>query len=511
MKGACSFSGRAIINAVSRIRLLRSALAVAVSCLLATTTLAEPWVGPGDTRLRNDLQLLNDSGVMNIPITAWPMGWSDIDHALLERPIRDLPSDVSAALDRVRTHSRYEMEVDSPLVTLSVSGATNARLLRTFENTPRADGEAGAALSWLGDRFAVNLSATYVENPIDGNDVRPDGTYLGAAVGNWMLSAGWQERWWGPGRDSSLILSTNARPLPSIGIQRNVSLVSKSKWFRWMGPWTLTSFMGLLDDERVIDDGLLWGFRTSFRPLRGLEIGLSRAAQWCGDGRQCDIEAFLRVLNGNDNQGANVEPEDEPGNQLGGFDVRWTLPQHLPVALYLQWTAEDTRKTGAQLHQWLQQVGVEHWGTVGDWSHRTHLEFANSSCHLGALGEGSAISNCAYNNSVFATGYRYKGRAIGHSMDGDGLSYSIGSTLVNSTGNSWNLSLRHIEINRVGIPDNRHTVSATPQRLTDLQVSHHRQHKFGRVYAGVGYTWLDDEVSGLDTAEFTGFIRWVSW
>ncbi|MGI9204987.1 MAG: capsule assembly Wzi family protein [Woeseiaceae bacterium] len=495
------------MSRLSRFRLL---VPVLVSLIAADVALAEPWVGPGDTRLRNDLQLLTDSGVMNIPMTAWPMAWGDIDNGLQEASIGDLPSDVRAALDRVRRRGRSEMEMDSPLVTFSGSGASNPRSIRTFENTPRTDGEVSAGMSWLGERFAFNLSATYVDDPFDGDEVRPDGTYIGAAVGNWMLSAGWQERWWGPGRDGSLILSTNARPFPSIGIQRNASLASNSKWFAWMGPWTLTSFMGLLDDDRVIEDGLLWGFRASFRPVRGLEIGLSRAAQWCGSGRDCDFDAFFRVLNGNDNQGANVDPEDEPGNQLGGFDVRWTLPRQIPVALYLQWTAEDTRKTGAQLHQWLHQVGMEHWGMVGSWSHRTHLEFANSSCHLGALGEGSAVPNCAYNSSVFVTGYRYKGRSIGHSMDGDGLSYSLGSTLVEPAGHSWNVLLRHIEINRSGVPDSRHTVSATPQRLTDVQVSHQRQLAFGKIYAGVGYTWLDDEVTDTDTSEFTGFIRWSS-
>jgi hypothetical protein len=348
------------------------------------------------------------------------------------------------------------------------------------------------------------------ENPFDGDEVRPDGTYVAVALGNWMLSAGWQERWWGPGRDGSMILSTNTRPFPSIGIQRIGSVPFETKWLRWMGPWTLTSFMGLLDDERVINDAWIWGLRGSFRPMRGLEIGLSRTAQWCGDGRDCDLKTFINLLRGKDNQGANVDPEDEPGNQLGGIDIRWSLPKQTPLAIYMQWIAEDTRKTGSQLHQWLRQVGVEYWGTIGDASHRTHIEVADSSCQLGAFGEGSPVPNCAYNHSIFQTGYRYNGRSIGHSMDGDGLSYSLGSTLVQSAGHTWNLSLRHIEINRRGSPDSRHTLSATPQELTDIQISHERLFAFGRIYAGIGYSRLDDEMSGQQTSEVSGFVRWSS-
>jgi hypothetical protein len=453
---------------------------------------------------------LNDSGVINIPLTAWPVAGGDVQSGLSDTKIRGLSQDVFAAYDRVRRLARDEQGDGSAVYQFAASGASNPRVIRSFENTPRDDGEISAGVSWVGDQFAFKLRASYAENPFDGDEVRPDGTYVAVALGNWMLSAGWQERWWGPGRDGSMILSTNTRPFPSIGIQRIGSVPFETKWLRWMGPWTLTSFMGLLDDERVINDAWIWGLRGSFRPMRGLEIGLSRTAQWCGDGRDCDLKTFINLLRGKDNQGANVDPEDEPGNQLGGIDIRWSLPKQTPLAIYMQWIAEDTRKTGSQLHQWLRQVGVEYWGTIGDASHRTHIEVADSSCQLGAFGEGSPVPNCAYNHSIFQTGYRYNGRSIGHSMDGDGLSYSLGSTLVQSAGHTWNLSLRHIEINRRGSPDSRHTLSATPQELTDIQISHERLFAFGRIYAGIGYSRLDDEMSGQQTSEVSGFVRWSS-
>ena len=486
----------------------RSLLAVIVGCWLTGAVSAEPWAGPGDTRLRNDLQLLNDSGVINIPLTAWPVAWGDVYSSLSESRISGMSPDVSAAYGRVRQLARDEMRDGEAVIEFAAAGASNPRIVRSFEDTLREEAEVTAGVSWVGERFALNLRATYADNPLDGDEFRPDGTYVGVALGNWMLSAGWQERWWGPGRDGSMILSTNARPMPSIGIQRIGSVPSNSKWFRWMGPWTLTSFMGLMDDERVVKDGLLFGLRGSFRPLRGLEIGLSRTAQWCGEGRECDLKTFLRMLNGNDNQGANVDPEDEPGNQLAGFDIRWTLPRQIPLALYVQWTAEDTRDTGASLHQWLRQVGVEFWGTIGDASHRTHFEVGDTLARRGGIGENSAVPNSAYNHAIFQTGYRYNGRSIGHPMDGDGLSFSLGSTLVQSAGHTWNLSLRHMEINRKGSPDSHHTLSPTPQELTDIQISYNRLTAFGRIYVGVGYSRLDDELSGLTSSESGGFLRW---
>ena len=51
------------------------------------TSLAEPLAVPGDLRVRNDLQLLNDSGVINVPLSAWPIALGDI-HERKSKPKR---------------------------------------------------------------------------------------------------------------------------------------------------------------------------------------------------------------------------------------------------------------------------------------------------------------------------------------------------------------------------------------------------------------------------------------
>ncbi len=211
----------------------RSLLLMIAGCWLTATAGAEPWAGPGDTRLRNDLQLLNDTGVINIPLTAWPVPWGDVYSSLADNRVSSgLAPDVRAAYRRVRRRARDEMGDGLALFEFAASAAENPRIVRSFENTPREEAEVTAGVSWVGERFAFNLRATYVDNPVDGDEVRPDGSYVGMALGNWMLTAGWQERWWGPGRDGGTILSTNARPPPSVGIQRIGSVPSGSKWFR---------------------------------------------------------------------------------------------------------------------------------------------------------------------------------------------------------------------------------------------------------------------------------------
>jgi hypothetical protein len=477
--------------------------------LLSAPAWADPLAAPGDLRLRHDLQLLNDAGIIDVPLTAWPLPLGDVHAAIKDAITTDMSEAERAVFARVHEHLDWELEDGTLRFRASAAGAANPRIIRGFESTPREEGEAQVGLQWFGERFAVNLTAAYVADPFDGDEIRPDGTYIGMALGNWLLTAGWQERWWGPSRDGSLILGTNARPTPGIMLQRNISTPFETKWLRWMGPWTLTSFMSQLDDDRVINDALLFGVRGSFRPPgTGLEIGISRTAQWCGDDRPCGLETFVDLLLGNDNQGVNVDPEDEPGNQLGGFDIRWKFPGRIPVVAYVQWIGEDSRSGGGAIGSWLRQAGVEFWGRLGDFSHRSHFEISDTMCREGGFGSSDEKPNCAYEHYIYQTGYRYKGRAIGHPIDADGRSYSIGTTLVQSGGQAWNLSVRLMEINRLGEADARHSLSGAPLDISDVQLSYETMTRFGRIHAGLAYSRSDELATGTDTSESGVFLRW---
>ena len=201
---------------------------------LGSAAIAEPLAGPGDLRLRHDLQLLNDHGVINVPLTAWPLSYGDIHGAMEDADSASIDESVRDAWNRVRHRVDWELETGSLRYETSLSASENPRQVRSFEYAPREEGEVMAGLSWLGERFTVNLRARYVANPFDDEEFRPDGTYIGAALGNWIVTAGWQDRWWGPSRDGSLILSTNARPTPGFAIQRNASKPFETKWLSWM-------------------------------------------------------------------------------------------------------------------------------------------------------------------------------------------------------------------------------------------------------------------------------------
>jgi hypothetical protein len=99
---------------------------------------------------------------------------------------------------------------------------------------------------------------------------------------------------------------------------------------------------------------------------------------------------------------------------------------------------------------------------------------------------------------------------MGHSIDGDGRSYSLGTTLVESDGHGWHLSMRYLELNRAGDPglDIRHTLAAAPTELVDAQLSHERLTRYGRFRFGLGASRLRDEGGGDSETDITGFLQW---
>jgi hypothetical protein len=454
-------------------------LALPAVLLLAAAAHAEPWVGPGDMALRHDLQQLADAGVLRAPTLSWPLPWSDIKQDIGTADPSKLSPRVQSALGRMQQRAAAETVTGDVDLLVEVAGTTDPWALRSFEDSPREEGELTLAADWTGVRFAWKVSAGVVASPDDGQEFRPDGSYLAMSLGNWSLSAGYLDRWWGPGWEGSLILSDNARPVPSVGIDRIEAKPFTLPVLRWLGPWRFSTFMGQLEEDRDYPEALLFGMRFESRPLPSLQIAASRSAQWCGEGRPCDLSTFGDLLTGNDN---DQSLEDQPGNQLAGFDVRWSWPGgRVPLALYAQAIGED--EAGFMPSKYLGLFGVEGWGEWGSLSWRVHAEYADTACDFPT---SPPEFGCAYTNGIYTSGYRYRGRVQGHTIDADGESMGVGLLLVEAAGNQWNLLARNVKLNRAGVAP-EHSLADGPARVVDITLSHGRTVPWGNIGVLLGY------------------------
>ena len=479
---------------------------LAALCLCSSAALAAPQAQPGDMALRHDLQVLADYGAFSGPVTTWPIAWDAILHGLEKVRSDDvvLPNRVLPTFERVLARAQRESARGKVSFTAGVGIAEKPVNIRGFSNTPREDGEVRAGVSWFSDLVSLELSVAGVDNPADGDDFRADGSPVGIDLGNWSIAASTLDRWWGPGWDGSLILSNNARPIPSLSIGRNLNTAPTQDWLRWVGPWDLQVLFGQLESERAIPNARFFGMRFNFRPLKGLEIGISRTAIWCGDGRPCDWGTFWDLMIGDSNPEDFATVDEQPGNQLAGFDVRWTnFWFETPVSVYAQAIGED--EAGGFPSRYLTQIGIEGSGiTRGQTSYRWFIEGAETSC--GGLYDDE-VFNCAYLHDLYTSGYTYNGRVIGHGLDNDARVVSGGFLLVFADGNSWELVGRVGELNRVG-PQGSHTVAAVPQDLASVDIRYSFNSKFGTFDLGAGFERREEKVSGIEASDTRGFLQW---
>lgn len=475
--------------------------------LLAAQAHAGPWAAPGDHLLRQDIELLSDAGLINVPITTWPISWGDLARALDEaQPNAALEPGVAGAYRRLSARSRNETTWGYSRREYRVSLADNPRRLRPFEDTPRTNAEIGSAFAYTGSLVSARAQVTLAVNPADDRNLRFDGSFIGLALGNTTFNAGFQDKWWGPGWDGALALSNNARPVPGLLIKRNFTDPFEHPWLRWVGPWTASFFFGSLESSRAVPDTRFVGGRFAFKPFHSLEIGVTRTAQWGGDGRPQSLDSFFDLLIGRDNVGEGVTRDEEPGNQLAGYDWRWrVVGGKRPVVFYGQLIGED--EAGGFPSRFLGQFGLSVASPVGanGASVRVHAEFSDTTCQFN---ESSKLFNCAYNNSLYPDGYRYRGRAIGHTNDNDARQLALGASVVTGSGKRYSASVRFAKLNRGGAPDASNSLTATPSDLTNIELSHERVFLDGVVTAGFGLDSADSATSTLDGNDLRAFASW---
>jgi hypothetical protein len=472
----------------------------ALSLLTCASVAASPWQAAGDESLRHDIQFLSDSGLLTIPVTTWPASWPDIARQVGSMETASLESGLAAALRRVQRRARDASMRGSGGIEYRISGASDVSPLRRFDATPREEGEVTAGASWLGDHVAVNLVAAVVTDPIDGRRVRADGSFAGLNIGNVMISAGLVDRWWGPGWEGSLILSNNARPIPALTIERNYSDPFETRLLSWLGPWRLGVMFGQLEGSDVaVADARFFGARATFKPRSWLEIGLSRTAQWCGSGRPCGFGTFKDLLLGQDNRSDSLGVNDEPGNQMAGYDARLRSPWHkLPLALYTQWIGED--EANGLPSKFLGLFGAEWWGAAGDSTYRLHVEYSDTTC---IFTRQQPQFGCAYRNSLYPQGYTFRGRVIGHSLDNDSRMWSAGGILNLGRGDSLSAVLRRVDLNRDG---GEHTIRDSPGTMNDVEFRYSRAFDAGKASVSVG--WSDGNADSGEPDGLRGFLMW---
>lgn len=445
---------------------------------MSQTVKASPWIDASDLYTRIDIQNLANAGVITAPVITFPLMWAAISDDLEKANTKDLPIYLVSAHSRlINKYRQIKANKNQQEIKLSLASVT--KRFNSFGTSQHEKAQLSLSVEGMYDNWFGKLSTQFRKSPADGESKTHDNSQIAYLAGNWMIKLGSYQQWWGPGWDSSLILSNNSRPLPAIGLSRYNSKAFDSQWLSWIGPWTFTAQMAKLESNRIVPNALLWSTRGTIRPLSALEIGLSWSMQWAGEGQPNSLKDFVRSATGQEECANGASDCDSSlntkiGNHLAGVDIRWsTNIAGVPIALYGQTIGEDAVKY------------IEPADKAYIFGIDSHIPF-NNPIHVFAeytetqvaCGESSAL-NCYYEHSIYRTGYRYQRRALGTSFDNDAKIWTLGLSQQNDKGHKWSAKLRLGKLNSdnndpyPNTPSLGNQVAKVSEELSQLELAYH--------------------------------------
>ncbi len=189
--------------------------------------------------------------------------------------------------------------------------------------------------------------------------LQPLGSAAVVSLGNFALSFGVEEMWWGAGHFDALAQSDNASPFPALRVQNIHPLILP--WiFRYLGQFRYQAFFGQLDGDRYFAHPWIDGEIFSFKPLPTFEIGFTHTIDFGGVHNDTySIPGFLGRATGF----ATGSPVGANTNSRGGVYLKFYFPSLRNAMVYQEILGEDNlTKEAAPVGRFLPFLAVSYLG-----------------------------------------------------------------------------------------------------------------------------------------------------
>ena len=434
-----------------------SRLGLGLSLIVGITTvsaMASPWAEVGDSQLRSDIELLNAFGVIKDLTITYPLPWQSILSDLRRTDLARQPPVVRAAARRLleKAHAGIAQGFAGAL-TLDVTNKSD--VVHGFDGMGRGDAQSQLSLSGNSGIFSGRISLGAITQNFGGkpNKFMPDGTYFSARLGGLLVYGGYLDHWWGPGQISALQLSNNARPMPQIGIERSSTAASSWPILNLLGPWQFEFFLAKFDGPQIQSNVYYDAAHLTLNPLPGLEIGVAKTEQICGQGHPCSpLKDYF----------TNVDFATHPNNVNGegSLEIKYspTLAS-VPFQIYAQMMNEDYSWLTSSGSSYL--VGSSIFLPTANNPVKLTVELTDSLATKTPFSFGKNIFGYTYTDTQFPDGMHYRGRTLGFSLDTDSTLLSLQASWTDAAGRFYEFSLHHAAIGNHHSPG-VNVVSSTP-------------------------------------------------
>ena len=225
---------------------------------------------------------------------------------------------------------------------------------------------------------------------------------------------------------------------------------------------------------------MLFGNRVTINPHNSLKISLLRLAQFGGKDRPKDASTILKMLVGKDNISSSLSYEEQPGNQLAGFDFIYSPSINRNLKIYGQTIGED--EAGYFPSRKLSLFGLSY----------NFNYLSPTKLSLDYIDTYSGKKNYSYNHGLYKSGLRYFGIPIGASIDAD--SEAIKFTLNKKYRDmGFELSYSDITINENNSKRNYWTNESIEFNQFDMSI----KYKYKKSFIDLIYTYRDNKINNF--------------
>ena len=256
------------------------------------------------------------------------------------------------------------------------------------------------------------LSSKLSFNFNDHDKLSFDNSYINYEKGIANLSIGKVDRIWSFSKKSSLILSSNTRPLEALSL----SLENKfnMNWLPSPANWSVELINGSTKNSYNGKNSMLSGARVVISPSDKLNFEFLQTAQW-GDQNDKLYSSNLKAFFLDSNEGKNAST-----NKMAGFGVSYSAPLNgNTYRFYGQAIGEDEAGNFPSCYSWM--AGIELWAPEMKFPTTLTIEAVDTRVKRSTY--GNCGPNTMYNNGVYD--YINYDTVLGVPIDTEGTSLEM--------------------------------------------------------------------------------------
>jgi hypothetical protein len=294
---------------------------------------------------------------------------------------------------------------------MSVGTALNSGNVLGFYNNLRTQNKSNIHFNLKYSKRS--LSSQLSLNFDDHTKLSFDNSYIKYEKGIANLNIGKVDRIWSFSKKSSLILSSNSRPLEAISM--NLKNEFNTKWLPSKANWSVEIINGSSKNSLKGENSMLTGARVIISPTEKLSFEFLQTAQW-GDQNDKPYSTNLDVLlpiETNTGKNSNV-------NKMAGFGLSYSVPLNKNnYRFYSQAIGEDEAGSLPSCYAWM--VGLEF--TAPEMKFPTTLSIEAVDTRVKKSSHGFCGANTMYNNGTYD--YINDDTVLGVPIDTEGTSLEL--------------------------------------------------------------------------------------